>query len=142
MAATRTLLKAVFEMFFFSALFTRVSATRMREPLMVWCGAVCLFFTFFGGDLTGVAAGKPCDDPHQDQSFDIMRMLGSCVVPFRPQQSCAALPLRSGRVCLDATALCVLSAGTDRSFRVFHTVRDCLSQELSQKPLVKVSEFF
>lgn len=39
----------------------------------------------------------------------------------------------------DATALCVLSAGTDRSFRVFHTVRDCLSQELSQKPLVKVS---
>lgn len=41
-------------------------------------------------------------------------------------------------VCPDATALCVLSAGTDRSFRVFHTVRDCLSQELSQKPLVKV----
>ncbi|CAM9943712.1 unnamed protein product, partial [Ectocarpus sp. 8 AP-2014] len=39
----------------------------------------------------------------------------------------------------DATALCVLSAGTDRSFRVFHTVRDCLSQELSQKPLVKVA---
>lgn len=39
----------------------------------------------------------------------------------------------------DATALCVLSAGTDRSFRVFHTVRDCLSQELSQKPLVKVN---
>lgn len=38
----------------------------------------------------------------------------------------------------DATALCVLSAGTDRSFRVFHTVRDCLAQELSQKPLVKV----
>lgn len=33
----------------------------------------------------------------------------------------------------------MLSAGTDRSFRVFHTVRDCLSQELSQKPLVKVS---
>ncbi|CAM9715574.1 unnamed protein product, partial [Sphacelaria rigidula] len=39
----------------------------------------------------------------------------------------------------DATALCVLSAGTDRTFRVFHTVRDCLSQELSQKPLVKVA---
>lgn len=41
----------------------------------------------------------------------------------------------------DATALCVLSAGTDRSFRVFHTVRDCLSQELSQKPLVKVNYY-
>eukprot|EP00953_Heterococcus_sp_UTEX-ZZ885_P032363 16911-Heterococcus_DN1.PRE.1 len=35
-------------------------------------------------------------------------------------------------------ALCILSAGTDRAFRLFHTVRDALNTELSQKPLVKV----
>ncbi|CAM9528326.1 unnamed protein product [Chrysoparadoxa australica] len=34
---------------------------------------------------------------------------------------------------------CISPAGQDQSFRLFHTIRDCLSVELSQKPLVKVS---
>ncbi|CAM9879754.1 unnamed protein product, partial [Phaeothamnion confervicola] len=38
-----------------------------------------------------------------------------------------------------AEALAVLSAGEDQTFRLFHTVRDCLSAELSQKALLKVN---
>lgn len=38
-----------------------------------------------------------------------------------------------------AEALCILSGSMDRSLRLFHTVRDCLSTEFSSKPLLKAS---
>lgn len=37
----------------------------------------------------------------------------------------------------DATGCQILSAGSDRSFRVFNTARDAQSRELSQGPLLK-----
>lgn len=37
----------------------------------------------------------------------------------------------------DATACQILSAGSDRAFRVFNTARDSQSRELSQGPLLK-----